>query len=159
VELPEVDVDEPRCEEVEVDVVDVLRDGVEVREVLVLRPSLSTDWIDVRVVPVVLTREVIVVLVREGAGVAVELVELEVLEELEELVEVEELEVLEELDELVELVELEELEELEVLVELDELDVEVVRLELAAAVSRNSAALRTTRCAPDPAGVPTDWDV
>lgn len=148
-----MDVDEPRCEEVEVDVVDVLRDGVEVREVLVLRPSLSTDWIDVRVVPVVLTREVIVVLVREGAGVAVELEELEVLEELDELVELDELEELEVLEELVELV------ELEVLVELDELDVEVVRLELAAAVSRNSAALRTTRCAPDPAGVPTDWDV
>lgn len=168
--------DEPRWVDVEVDVDDE-RDGVDVREVLVLRPSLSIDLIDVRDVPDVLTRDVIVVLVREGAAVLfvvvvvvdelvvpdvrvdvpevfvlVEVVVVDVLVELDELDELEEVEVPEVRLE-VPVVELDEAAEVEVpevrlevpVVELDDEDEVVVRDELAAAVSRSSAALRTTR--------------
>ena len=147
--------------------VELLRvvDGVVVRVVLVVRPDLSVERIWVRVVPDELTRVEIVVdvvgvaVVLEVREVVVSLEELDVLEELEEL---ELLELLEELDVLDVLEELDELEELVVVVALvrpvevvvvvvelferDGVGVEDVRVVLAAAASRRSAALRTVRC-------------
>lgn len=147
---------------VEVDV-----EGVEVRDVLVVRPELSVERIWVRVVPDELTRVDIVVVVAGLVGVTVVVEVLDVLEELvvlEGLVVLEVLEVLEELEGLVVLDDLEVLDEvvaLVVVVDLDVLDVLVVLVELferdgvgvadvrvvlAAAASRRSAALRTVRC-------------
>ena len=144
--------------------VELLRvvDGVVVRVVLVVRPDLSVERIWVRVVPDELTRVEIVV---DVVGVAVVLevrevvVSLEELEELDVLEELEELELLELLEELDVLDVLEELvvvvalvrpvEVVVVVVELFERDgvgVEDVRVVLAAAASRRSAALRTVRC-------------
>ena len=131
--LEELDVldDLEDLELLEVEVL-VERDGVVVRVVEVVRPVLSVERIVVRDVPDVLTRVLIVVRV----GVVV------VPDDLDELDELEVLDVLEDLDEL-----------------LDELGVAVVvvRDELAAAVSRSSAAFRTARCWPP--DVPTDWVV
>lgn len=150
--------------------VELLRvvDGVVVRVVLVVRPDLSVERIWVRVVPDELTRVEIVVdvvgvaVVLEVREVVVSLEELDVLEELEELELLELLELLEELDVLDVLEELDELEELVVVVALvrpvevvvvvvelferDGVGVEDVRVVLAAAASRRSAALRTVRC-------------
>jgi hypothetical protein len=152
-----------------VEVVRVL-DGVVVRVVLVVRPERSVERIWVRVVPDGLTRvEIVVVVV--GVAVVVEVRDelevldepdvLEVVEELDELEEPEVLEVLdvlEELDELgvVALVELVRpevvVEPVEVVVdwvellERDGVGVPDVRVVLAAAASRRSAALRTVRC-------------
>ena len=144
--------------------VELLRvvDGVVVRVVRVVRPDLSVERIWVRVVPDELTRVEIVVdvvgvaVVLEVREVVLSLEELDVLEELEEL---ELLELLEELDVLDVLEELEVLvvvvalvrpvEVVVVVVELFERDgvgVEDVRVVLAAAASRSSAALRTVRC-------------
>ena len=158
------------------DSVEVVRvvDGVVVRVVLVVRPERSVERIWVRVVPDELTRvEIVVVVV--GVAVVVEVRDelevldepdvLEVVEELDELEEPEVLEVLdvlEELDELGVVVALVELVRPEVVVEVVE-PVEVVvdwvellerdgvgvldvRVVLAAAASRRSAALRTVRC-------------
>jgi hypothetical protein len=138
--------------------VELLRvvDGVVVRVVLVVRPDLSVERIWVRVVPDELTRVEIVVdvvgvaVVLEVREVVVSLEELDVLEELEELELLEELDVLEELEELVVVVALvRPVEVVVVVVELFERDgvgVEDVRVVLAAAASRRSAALRTVRC-------------
>ena len=144
--------------------VELLRvvDGVVVRVVLVVRPDLSVERIWVRVVPDELTRVEIVVDV-VGVAVVLEVREVVVsLEELDVLEELEELELLEELDVLDVLEELDELEELVVVVafvrpvevvvvvvelfERDGVGVEDVRVVLAAAASRRSAALRTVRC-------------
>ena len=131
-------------------------DGVVVRVVLVVRPDLSVERIWVRVVPDELTRVEIVVdvvgvaVVLEVREVVVSLEELDVLEELEELELLEELDELEELEELVVVVALvRPVEVVVVVVELFERDgvgVEDVRVVLAAAASRSSAALRTVRC-------------
>lgn len=138
--------------------VELLRvvDGVVVRVVLVVRPDLSVERIWVRVVPDELTRVEIVVdvvgvaVVLEVREVVVSLEELDVLEELEELELLEELDELEELEELVVVVALvRPVEVVVVVVELFERDgvgVEDVRVVLAAAASRSSAALRTVRC-------------
>lgn len=154
------------------DSVEVVRvvGGVVVRVVLVVRPERSVERIWVRVVPDELTRvEIVVVVV--GVAVVVEVRDelevldepdvLEVVEELDELEEPEVLEVLdvlEELDELgvVALVELVRpevvVEPVEVVVdwvellERDGVGVPDVRVVLAAAASRRSAALRTVRC-------------
>lgn len=158
------------------DSVEVVRvvDGVVVRVVLVVRPERSVERIWVRVVPDGLTRvEIVVVVV--GVAVVVEVRDelevldepdvLEVVEELDELEEPEVLEVLdvlEELDELGVVVALVELVRPEVVVEVvepvevvvdwvellerDGVGVPDVRVVLAAAASRRSAALRTVRC-------------
>lgn len=152
-----------------VEVVRVL-DGVVVRVVLVVRPERSVERIWVRVVPDELTRVEIVVVVVGVAVVAEVRDELEVLDEpdvlevVEELDELEEpevlevLDVLEELDELGVVVALVELVRPEVVVEpvevvvdwvelleRDGVGVPDVRVVLAAAASRRSAALRTVR--------------
>lgn len=172
-EEPLLGVDDWRVEvDDSVEVVRVL-DGVVVRVVLVVRPERSVERIWVRVVPDELTRVEIVVVVVGVAVVAEVRDELEVLDEpdvlevVEELDELEEpevlevLDVLEELDELgvVALVELvrpevvvEVVEPVEVVVdwvellERDGVGVPDVRVVLAAAASRRSAALRTVRC-------------
>lgn len=141
--------------------VELLRvvDGVVVRVVRVVRPDLSVERIWVRVVPDELTRVEIVVdvvgvaVVLEVREVVVSLEELDVLEELEELELLEELDVLDVLEELEVLVVVVALvrpvEVVVVVVELFERDgvgVEDVRVVLAAAASRSSAALRTVRC-------------
>lgn len=153
-----------------VEVVRVLG-GVVVRVVLVVRPERSVERIWVRVVPDELTRVEIVVVVVGVAVVAEVRDELEVLDEpdvlevVEELDELEEpevlevLDVLEELDELGVVVALVELVRPEVVVEpvevvvdwvelleRDGVGVPDVRVVLAAAASRRSAALRTVRC-------------
>ena len=141
--------------------VELLRvvDGVVVRVVRVVRPDLSVERIWVRVVPDELTRVEIVVdvvgvaVVLEVREVVLSLEELDVLEELEELELLEELDVLDVLEELEVLVVVVALvrpvEVVVVVVELFERDgvgVEDVRVVLAAAASRSSAALRTVRC-------------
>ena len=158
------------------DSVEVVRvvGSVVVRVVLVVRPERSVERIWVRVVPDELTRvEIVVVVV--GVAVVVEVRDelevldepdvLEVVEELDELEEPEVLEVLdvlEELDELGVVVALVELVRPEVVVEVvepvevvvdwvellerDGVGVPDVRVVLAAAASRRSAALRTVRC-------------
>lgn len=170
-EEPLLGVDDWRVEvDDSVEVVRVL-DGVVVRVVLVVRPERSVERIWVRVVPDGLTRvEIVVVVV--GVAVVVEVRDelevldepdvLEVVEELDELEEPEVLEVLdvlEELDELGVVVALVELVRPEVVVEpvevvvdwvelleRDGVGVPDVRVVLAAAASRRSAALRTVRC-------------
>lgn len=132
---------------VEVDV-----EGVEVRDVLVVRPELSVERIWVRVVPDELTRVDIVVVVAGLVGVTVVVEVLDVLEELEGLVVLDDLEVLDEVVALVVVVDLDVLDVLDVLVvpvelfERDGVGVPDVRVVLAAAASRRSAALRTVRC-------------
>ena len=141
--------------------VELLRvvDGVVVRVVRVVRPDLSVERIWVRVVPDELTRVEIVVdvvgvaVVLEVREVVLSLEELDVPEELEELELLEELDVLDVLEELEVLVVVVALvrpvEVVVVVVELFERDgvgVEDVRVVLAAAASRSSAALRTVRC-------------
>ena len=134
---------------------------------LVVRPELSVERIWVRVVPDELTRVDIVVDVaglvgvtvvldvREVPDVLVELVEPVELDVLFVLDELDALDVLDVLDELVELVAVVALVrpvvvvEVVVVVELFERDgvgVADVRVVLAAAASRRSAALRTVRC-------------
>ena len=105
--------DELRCEPEDDDVEPEERDGVDVRDVLVVRPVLSVERMDVRDVPEVLTREVIVVL-----GCVVVVLEL-VVELPESLEEPEELDVLAAPEERVELEVLDELDEPDVLVEPD----------------------------------------
>ena len=173
-EEPLLGVDDWRVEvDDSVEVVRVL-DGVVVRVVLVVRPERSVERIWVRVVPDELTRVEIVVVVVGVAVVAEVRDELEVLDEpdvlevVEELDELEEpevlevLDVLEELDELGVVVALVELVRPEVVVEVvepvevvvdwvellerDGVGVPDVRVVLAAAASRRSAALRTVRC-------------
>lgn len=169
-EEPLLGVDDWRVEvDDSVEVVRVL-DGVVVRVVLVVRPERSVERIWVRVVPDELTRVEIVVVVVGVAVVAEVRDELEVLDEpdvlevVEELDELEEpevlevLDVLEELDELGVVVALVELVRPEVVVEpvevvvdwvelleRDGVGVPDVRVVLAAAASRRSAALRTVR--------------
>ena len=141
--------------------VELLRvvDGVVVRVVRVVRPDLSVERIWVRVVPDELTRVEIVVdvvgvaVVLEVREVVLSLEELDVLEELEELELLEELDVLDVLEELEVLVVVVALvrpvEVVVVVVELFERDGvggEDVRVVLAAAASRSSAALPTVRC-------------